>query len=241
MPAAVRGQRHVRSRLTAVAAFIVASAVIRETAMRGFVAGRGTTADRLPRAQPRTQVAAGADGFDPWTVLGIAPNANAQEARKAYKKLITKYHPDVDPSPEAEVKFQQIVRAHAVVTGEDKNLDTATLLKNAVVNLRNDMEFKQQQIENLKAQAASEEAEMEKMKEQLATAQAKREKVTQELGGFGGAAIGLLAGGPYGLVIGAVVGLAIKDREDAFGQIVRGTGTVAKGLVDAVVKTVSKE
>lgn len=228
----------------AVRGVMAVAAVVAVTAVRGLQgAFAGATAGRLrgPAAlqpQPqRTQVAASTDTFDPWTALGLAPDATKQEARKAYKKLITKYHPDIDPSPEAEAKFQAAVRAHAVVTGEDKDLDTATLLKNAVMNLRNDLEFKQQQIQRLKEQAASEEAEMIVMQEQLKTATEKRDKVTQELGGFGGAALGLLAGGPAGLVLGAMVGLVVKDRDDAFGQIVRGTGTVAKGLVDAVVKT----
>jgi len=182
--------------------------------------------------------AAATDTFDPWTVLGISPSAGKDEARKAYKKLIAKFHPDVDPSAEAEVKFQQVVRAHAVVTGEDKELDTATLLTNAVENLRNDMEFKKQTIERLKAQAEAEEQEMLKMQEQLETAKVQRDKVTQELGAFGGGAIGLIVGGPPGAVLGAVVGLAFKDRDDAVGQVIRGTGTVAKGLAEAIGKAV---
>lgn len=181
------------------------------------------------------------DTFDPWTVLGISTGASPEEARKAYKKLITKYHPDVDPSAEAEAKFQQVVRAHAVVTGEDKDLDTTTLLSNAVDNLRNDMEFKKQQIEKLKAQAAAEEQEMLKMQEQLETAEIQKKKVTQELGVFGGGALGLLVGGPGGLLAGVILGLATKDRDDAIGQVVRGTGTFMKGVVDSIAKTASKK
>lgn len=181
------------------------------------------------------------DTFDPWTVLGISTGASPEEARKAYKKLITKYHPDVDPSAAAEAKFQQVVRAHAVVTGEDKDLDTTTLLSNAVDNLRNDMEFKKQQIEKLKAQAAAEEQEMLKMQEQLETAEIQKKKVTQELGVFGGGALGLLVGGPGGLLAGVILGLATKDRDDAIGQVVRGTGTFMKGVVDSIAKTASKK
>lgn len=196
-----------------------------------FVASCKNPARRMARAAEAV-----ADTFDPWTVLGISTDASSNEARKAYRKLVAKYHPDVDPSAEAELKFNQIVRAHAVVTGEDRELPTTTLLKNAVQNFHNDIEFKRQQIEKLKRQAAEEEANMLKMADQLKEAEAKREKETQELGAFGGAALGLVAGGPVGLVVGGLVGLAVKDREDAAGQVVRGVGSVARSVVQAVSK-----
>lgn len=185
--------------------------------------------------------AAAADTFDPWTVLGISPSAGAAEARKAYKKLIAKYHPDVDPSPEAQVKFERIVRANAVVTGEDKVLDTSALLKNAVENMRNDIEFKELQLAKLRAQAEEEAANLVKMKEDMEKAELTRDKVTQELGVFGGGALGLLIGGPSGLIVGAVLGLVVKDRDDALGQIVRGTGNFAKGVATAIGKAAAKE
>jgi len=195
---------------------------------------------RRIRMQAEAATAA-TDTFDPWTVLGISIEAGVPEARKAYKKLIAKYHPDVDPSPEAEVKFQQVVRAHAVVTGEDKDLDTSTLLKNAVENLRNDIEFKRQQIENMRLEAASEEAKIVQMQEQLEQAEVQRSKVTQELGAYGGGTLGLLVAGPTGAILGAAVGLALKDREDSIGQVIRGVGTLTKGVVDAVGRSIQKK
>lgn len=182
-----------------------------------------------------------ADTFDPWTVLGISPGASQGEARKAYKKLMRKYHPDIDPSPEAASKFELIVRANAVVTGEDKELDQATMLKNAVSNMRNDIEFKQQRIADMKAAAEEEEREIERMKEDMVSAETERKKVTQELGMFGGGALGLLVGGPAGAVVGCVVGLALKDRDDGLGQVVRGTGQLAKGVASAVGNAVGKK
>jgi len=147
---------------------------------------------------------------------------------------ITKYHPDVDPSPEAEKKFQSIVRAYAVVTGEDKSLDERTLIKNAVDNLRDDLEFKKQRIEALKAQAEEEAVQVEQMQVQLKAAEAKARDVSNELGALGGGALGLLIGGPIGAVVGAGVGLAVKDDEGLPGQFIRGVGTVAKGAAKAV-------
>lgn len=231
---------------------MVAGAVLLAAAIRSsrvaFVGVAGALGHSQVSLRGRAQVAmkAGGDSFDPWTALGLAPGASAAEAKSSYKKLITKFHPDIDPSPEAEAKFQAAVRAHAVITGEDKNLDTSTLLKNAVSNLRNDIEFKAQSIEAMKKKAAEEEQEMLKMKDQLKTAERERNKVTQELGAFGGAALGLIVAvttplGPVGIVVGAALGLFAKDRDDAVGEIVRGVGTVAKGIVDAVVKASNKE
>lgn len=196
---------------------------------------------RQERIQARAPPAAAADTFDPWTVLGISTEAGPSEARKAYKKLIAKYHPDRDPSDEAAEKFEQVVRAQAVITGEDKDLDMTKLLSNAVDNMRNDIEFKREQIEMMKKQAALEEQEMLNMEKNLEEAKIKQQKVTQELGALGGATVGLVLGGPSGLVVGGLVGIALKDREDAAGEVLRSIGTLTKSLVEAVGKAAAKK
>mmetsp|Transcript_15322 Transcript_15322/g.41996 ORF Transcript_15322/g.41996 Transcript_15322/m.41996 type:complete len:256 (-) Transcript_15322:139-906(-) len=236
---AFRGSHRRGSAPTRVGAILVAIVFVGTISTRSFTWAIGGTAwhHEIGRRYIRAASAKDTiDTFDPWSVLGISPNAGKAEARKAYKSMIAKYHPDVNPGADAQAKFEQIVRAHAVVTGEDKDLDQASLLKNAVENLRNDMEFRQQRIAQLKAEALAEEEEIEKMKTRLTEAASKREEVTTELGAFGGAAIGLLVGGPTGLIVGAVAGLALKDREDAMGQVIRGTGSVAKGFGTAVTK-----
>lgn len=189
--------------------------------------------------QPQVALfATSVDTFDPWTALEISPNSGQDEARKAYKKLIAKFHPDVDPSPSAAARFQQVVRAYAIITGEDKNLDVATLLDNAVNNLRNDLEFQKTKIERLKQEALEAELKVQTMEAQLGAAEEKRDKVTSELGLFGGAALGLLVAGPAGLVVGALLGSALSKRDDAIGKVIRGTGSAAKGAVDAVGKVI---
>lgn len=37
----------------------------------------------------------GIAGDDPFTILGLAPDANREEARRQYHRLVKKYHPDV--------------------------------------------------------------------------------------------------------------------------------------------------
>jgi len=234
MPSAVlpRRRRGHRAFPGGVALLAALGALGIQAAARSWVPGRSNSTHSL---RSRMAVRATAtDTFDPWSVLGISPNAGIPEARRAYKKLITKYHPDVDPSPEAEIKFQQAVRAFAVASGDDKQLDQSTLLSNAVENLRNDLEFKKARIEELKRQAEEEEQAMKKVEDVLEETKLQKEIVNKELGAFGGAAIGLVAGGLPGLVVGSLVGLALKDRDDAVGRVLRGVGTVTKAALVAV-------
>jgi len=236
------------SRKWAAAARASVAFVLIVTAWNGLGAGREDrpfiASGHFLQASPRTRRAAEAavaDTFDPWTVLGISTGADPSEARKAYKKLIAKYHPDRDPSDEAKAKFEQVVRAQAVITGEDKDLDMTKLLSNAVDNMRNDLEFKKEQIELMKKEAAKQEEEMVQMAKNLEEAKIKQQKVAQELGALGGATVGLVVGGPQGAIVGGLVGLALKDREDAAGQVVRNIGSLAKSIVEAVGKAASKK
>jgi len=53
--------------------------------------------------------------------LGIAPEANPDDIKKAYKKSAIKYHPDKNPNnPEAEAKFKEISEAYEVLADEQK-------------------------------------------------------------------------------------------------------------------------
>lgn len=57
---------------------------------------------------------------DPYSVLGVAKTASADEIKKAYRKLAKKYHPDVNPgNKQAEEKFKEISAAFEIV-GDEK-------------------------------------------------------------------------------------------------------------------------
>jgi len=137
--------------------------------------------------------------------------------------------------------FQKVVRALAIITGEDNKLDETTLLTNAANNLRNNIEFQKERIERLKQQAAEEEKRVKTMEEQQKKAEEKRDQVSAELGLLGGGLLGLVAGGPTGLLLGAIAGIALSKRNDSLGKVIRGTGTFTRGMVDAVNKAASNE
>ncbi|MBC7535719.1 MAG: J domain-containing protein [Ferruginibacter sp.] len=59
--------------------------------------------------------------IDYYKELGIEKNADAEQIKKAYRKLARKYHPDVNPNDkEANKKFQQINEANEVLSDPEK-------------------------------------------------------------------------------------------------------------------------
>lgn len=53
---------------------------------------------------------------DYYQILGIARNASEEEIKKAYRKLVMKYHPDRNPDPRATEKMKEINEAFAVLS-----------------------------------------------------------------------------------------------------------------------------
>ncbi|MDR3518715.1 MAG: molecular chaperone DnaJ [Azospirillaceae bacterium] len=58
---------------------------------------------------------------DYYELLGVAKNANAEDLKRAYRKLAMQYHPDRNPgNPEAETKFKEINEAYDILKDDQK-------------------------------------------------------------------------------------------------------------------------
>ena len=58
---------------------------------------------------------------DYYEVLGVSRDANAEDIKKAYRKLALKYHPDRNPGDkQAEEKFKEAAEAYAVLSDGEK-------------------------------------------------------------------------------------------------------------------------
>lgn len=57
---------------------------------------------------------------DYYEILGVPRNASQDEIRKAYRRLVRKYHPDICKKPECEEKFKEINEAYQVLSDPEK-------------------------------------------------------------------------------------------------------------------------
>ncbi|MEZ0392919.1 MAG: DnaJ domain-containing protein, partial [Pseudobdellovibrionaceae bacterium] len=58
---------------------------------------------------------------DFYSLLGVSRSANADEIKKAYRKLAMKYHPDKNPGDKkAEEQFKELTEAYEVLSDEKK-------------------------------------------------------------------------------------------------------------------------
>ena len=57
----------------------------------------------------------------PYEVLGVQPDASADEIRQAFRKLAKQHHPDLNPgNQEAEKRFKEISAANEILSDPDK-------------------------------------------------------------------------------------------------------------------------
>jgi DnaJ-class molecular chaperone len=58
-----------------------------------------------------------------YAVLGVAPNASADEIKKVYRALAMRYHPDRNNAPAAEVRFKSVTQAYEILSDRAKRAD----------------------------------------------------------------------------------------------------------------------
>ncbi|MDI1465595.1 molecular chaperone DnaJ [Catellatospora sp. KI3] len=57
---------------------------------------------------------------DYYGILGVPKDADADDIKRAYRKLARQYHPDVNPDPSAAEKFKDINNAYEVLSDDQK-------------------------------------------------------------------------------------------------------------------------
>jgi hypothetical protein len=60
--------------------------------------------------------------MDYYEILGVNSSAHSSDIKRAYRRLAVMYHPDKNPSPDAESMFKQINEAYDVLSDPDKRL-----------------------------------------------------------------------------------------------------------------------
>lgn len=63
-----------------------------------------------------------------YKILGLSTSASEKEVRKKYRLLAMKYHPDKNPSAQAQERFIQITEAYEIITGK-KSLPKSSTIK----------------------------------------------------------------------------------------------------------------
>ncbi len=57
---------------------------------------------------------------DYYSVLGVRRDADADEIKKAYRRLARELHPDVNPDPALQERFKEVTQAYEVLSDPDK-------------------------------------------------------------------------------------------------------------------------
>lgn len=71
-----------------------------------------------------------------YQILEVKVGASHNEVKKAYRKLVMKYHPDLNPNPEAREKFLHVQKAYEILSTAEKTFAHAEGAANTVTPRR---------------------------------------------------------------------------------------------------------
>ncbi len=71
---------------------------------------------------------------DYYKILGVSENATTDEIKKAFRRLARQWHPDRNPSKEAEEKFKEINEAYQVLSDPEKRKEYDAMRKGGFFN-----------------------------------------------------------------------------------------------------------
>uniref|UniRef100_A0A8C5GZD3 DnaJ homolog subfamily B member 5-like n=1 Tax=Gouania willdenowi TaxID=441366 RepID=A0A8C5GZD3_GOUWI len=81
----------------------------------------GSSSSEGIKSEPETPcLAIKPSGKDFYKVLGVSPESNEDEIKKAYRKMALKFHPDKNSDADAEDKFKEIAEAYEILTDPKK-------------------------------------------------------------------------------------------------------------------------
>ena len=65
-----------------------------------------------------------------YDVLGVAKDADLNTIKKAYRKLVRQYHPDVSKDPDAVKKTAEVNEAYEILKDQEKRAEYDEMLAN---------------------------------------------------------------------------------------------------------------
>lgn len=70
---------------------------------------------------------------DFYNILGVSRTATMEEIKNTYRQLVKQYHPDINKTPEAEMKMKNINEAYDVL-GDPENKGRYDIVFNHMIN-----------------------------------------------------------------------------------------------------------
>lgn len=73
---------------------------------------------------------------NPYNVLGVAPGSTQEDIKSAYRKLAKEWHPDINKSAEADLKFKEITAAYESLKNKTRFTHNTSANEDMFANFR---------------------------------------------------------------------------------------------------------